>query len=187
MIITQVCAYANWPDESFEVWKWFEADKPQKEIVKNMESLFTVVFSRVVQDKKLEDLKNASKTIGRSDIEKTITFSSRDKIVKTAKFAHYLGECLDKKRLQYFAPKKILSSGIATVANNSLKIKYEKPKSGSLTKSELELLVIRKELGDDPKRVRSDAQRVFLGKEWNYLFNWKESFGIGKSGDIRKV
>lgn len=184
MIITQVYAYANWPDESFEVWKWFESNKSHKEIAKNIQSLFVTVFPKIVSTKTLEDLKSASRTIGRTDVRTKVS-KPQARLLNTVSFAHYSGICLDKKRLQYFSPIDVFTSGTITIDHNNLKIKHEKVKKRSLTDEEEGILSLRKHLMDDPKRIRADRLRGSLGKEWNYLFDWKESFDIGKP--VQKV
>lgn len=176
--ITQVCAYANWPTESFEVWKWCESHKPKKEIAKIMRSLFLTIFSRVVLDKGLEELEHASRTVGITDEEIDVPVRTASKILQTARFARYLGECLDKKRLQYFAPSKVISQGIIIVRRNGLVIQPEIPKPRQLSCEEKRILFIREILGDDSMRVKSDMLRASLGQEWNYLFAWKEGFDV---------
>jgi hypothetical protein len=178
MRIAQVCAYANWSTEAFEVWKWCRSDRPSKEIAREMGSLFLVVFSRVNGVRGLEELKYASRTVGKTDVEVEVTTEATSKILQEARFTHYLGRCLDKERLQYFAPSKVLSKGTVVIQGDNVIIQYEEPKSHKLSDEDKKVLIIRKILGDDPLRVSSDILRASLGQDWNYLFDWKEQFHI---------
>jgi hypothetical protein len=178
MKLSQVCAYANWPTEAFEVWKWCKSDRPAKDIAKEMRSLFLVVFSRVDGVKAFEELEHASRTVGMTDTEIDIQNEIASRILQEARFAHYLGKCLDKERLQYFAPSKVLSQGTVVIRGNDVIIQNEEPNPHKLSDEDDRILSIRKILGDDPLRVTSDRLRASLGADWNYLFDWKEHFDV---------
>ena len=178
MRIAQVCAYANWPTETFEVWKWCRSDRPSKDIAREMRSLFLVVFSRVDGVRGLEELEHASRTVGKTDMEVDVATEAASKILQEARFAHCLGKCLDEEILQYFAASKVLSKGTVVIQGDNVVIQYEEPKSHKLSDEDKRVLLTRKILGDDPLRVSSDVLRASLGQEWNYLFDWKEQFHV---------
>lgn len=178
MYISQVCAYANWTTESLEVWKWCSRGRPSNDVFRDMESLFYAVFSKVVIEKSVEDLEKASRTIGMTYDKIELTEKNRD-LLKIAFYTQYMGKCLDKDRLQYFAPNKILKHGTVKLQNNRMIINPMKiPKNIELDDSVETLLLIRRYLGDDPNRIEADRLRASLGKEWNYLFNWKREFNL---------
>ncbi len=139
-----------------------------------------VLFSKVTE-KKIKDLKTASRTIGRTDTEMNVTKSNFAKISQEASFTHYVGMCLDQKRLQYFAPLKVIKTGRTIFNNGTLEIREEKVKPRKITKEENLKLALRQTFKDDPKRIKIDRLRASLGKEFDYLFDWKESFDISKS------
>jgi hypothetical protein len=143
-----------------------------------MGSLFLVVFSRVDGVKGLEELEHASRTVGKIDTEVDVPTEVASKILQEARFAHYLGKCLDKERLQYFAPSKVLSQGTIDIREDDVVIKYEIPKPHKLSDEDESVLSMRETLGDDPSRVLSDRLRASLGQEWDYLFDWKERFHV---------
>lgn len=143
-----------------------------------MSSLFLIVFSRVDGARGLEELKHASRTVGKTDMEVDVATEAASKILQEARFTHCLGKCLDKERLQYFAPSKVLSRGTVVIQGDNVVIQYEEPKSHKLSNEDKKVLLTRKILGDDPMRVSSDILRASLGQEWNYLFDWKEQFHV---------
>lgn len=187
--LTQVCAYANWPDESFEIWRLYPVNKSHREISKEMRSLFLWIFSHI-SSKGIEELEHASFTIGGTDEEMEVDSSKARNAVKRIYFGWYRGSCLDKDRLQYFKPDGIIKHGIVEIIGNNQADFYEIPKLGWGKEShKLNLsLLLRRMLGDDPKRVEVDRMRSKLGLQADFLFNWKEEYQMKKrtGRDVRR-
>jgi hypothetical protein len=178
MRIAQVCAYANWPTEAFEVWKWCRSDRPSKDIAREMGSLFLVVFSRVDGVKAFEELEHASRTIGMIDWEVDVQDEVVSTILQEARFSYYRGKCLDKERLQYFAPSKVLLSGTIVIHGNDVVIQNEIQQPQKHSDKEERVLSTNEIQTDHQLRITSDMLRTSLGEDWNYLFDWKEHFQV---------
>ena len=172
MEVSQVCAYANWANESIEVWKWCAKNKPRKDIVREMKSLFLIVYAQVVPDKCLEELEEASCTIGMTDLAIQVTDTVLRKIGHTAFFARYRGKCLDEKRLQYFAPDKILTKGTLFVDRNRVIVTPLTRED----KKENEKVELEENSDLDTDEANTNRLLEALGEDWNYLFDWKASF-----------
>ena len=179
--LTQVCAYANWSDESFEIWRLYPTNKSHKQISREMRSLFSWIFSHI-SGKGLEELENASFTIGGTDEGMEIKSSKVKNIARRIYFGWYRGCCLDKDRLQYFKPNEIVKHGIVKIIGNNQAEFCEMPKLSGVEKAHrLNLnLVLRRMLGDDPKRIEVDKMRLKLGLQTDFLFDWKIEYEIKK-------
>ena len=176
MEISQVCAYANWPDESLEVWKWCERNRSTKNIVREMKSLFLIIYAEEVAEKGVSELLKASRTIGMTDLTVQVANDTVKDILRTVFFAHYGGRCLDKERLQYFAPDEILTQGTRILDGNKLIIASStSPGRKDLGENAKLPLPTRKGLGNALEQNRLLAT---LGKQWNYLFDWKVDFRV---------
>ncbi len=121
--LVQACAYANWTGESFEVWKWFRAGDPRKKISRELRSLFPYIFSLVVTSKTSREIAQLSFTVAGTDIELTVQGALARNLLGKVYYAWYVGRCLDKERLQYFAPEKVLENGEAVILPADLKIR----------------------------------------------------------------
>lgn len=181
MRLNQVCAYANWADESFEIWRLYSSDRSHKEISKEMRSLFLWIFSQVATYKSIEELEHATFTIGGTDGGIEVSSSKAKKIKKRIYFGWYKGVCLDEKRLQYFRPDRIIKQGLVKLIDkNEVEIceipNARKPKTAVPDR----IFLLRKILGDDPKRLEVDTSRSRLGLQADFLFDWKEQYRIKK-------
>ena len=174
MRIVQVCAFSNWLDESFEVWKWFKANEKSGEITRKMESLFLNLFAKVMITKSSEDLRKANRTIGLADISIDVSKKQASLILPHARFFHYLGRCLNEENKSYFAPYKTVTAGLAEIKNNSMKIMKTREKSKPVSDAELEL--IRKLFGKESENIEIKRAIDSLGNELDVLFDWKKKF-----------
>lgn len=177
--LTQVWTYANWPSESFEIWRFYPANKSHKEISKEMRSLFIWIFSNIA-NKDPEELENACFTVGGNDVGMEVKSSKVKEIIKKIYYGWYHGNCLDKDRLQYFKPIRIIKQGIVYLIEENQVEFYEILKS-NIKNKRIKLspkLVLRRMLGDDPKRIEVDEMRLILGLQSDILFDWKEEFQI---------
>jgi len=176
----QVCAYANWPTESFEIWRLYPTTTPRKKISREMRSLFLWIFSEIVGDKKMENLSTATFVVGGIDEGIELNPSEAEEVRKRIYYGWYLGRCLDLQRLQYFKPEKIIKLGFVKLIGKDKAEFYEK------TNTELQklpsgidkVLQLRRILGDDPKRIEVDKGRFKLGLPADFLFSWKEKYEI---------
>lgn len=176
--LMQVCAYANWLTESFEIWRLYPIAVPRKKISREMRSLFLWIFSEVVDDKGMEDLSAATFVIGGTDDEIELNFSEAEEVKNKIYYGWYLGKCLDLQRLQYFKPEKIIKSGFVKLTRDN-KAEFYETSSAKLQKSPPEIgkvLQLRRILGDDPKRIEVDKYRFKLGLPADFLFSWKEKY-----------
>jgi len=179
--LVQVCAYANWLDESFEIWRLYPANRSHKGILKEMRSLFLWIFSQVAINKALEDLECSSFTIGGVDDEVDVDLLRAGDITKRVYYGWYHGRCLDKERLQYFTPEKIIKHGVVELGEKNEAKVYELTKSIKTEKHpESPKLELRRMLGDDPKRIEIDEMRSKLGLPSDFLFDWKVEYQMKK-------
>jgi len=175
--LIQVCAYANWPTESFEIWCYYPLNTSRRKILRKTFSLFKYVFSEVVDNKGLDKLSKANFTIGRIDSILELNLSEASELKRRVYYGWYQGKCLDLKRLQYFNPKKIIKKGYLIFIDRN-KIEHHEYSLSKSKKASLEankLLQLRRLLGDDPKRIEIDENRFRLGLPANFLFLWKEN------------
>jgi hypothetical protein len=156
----------------------------QKEISKQMLSLFNWSFSEVVTNKAIEDLSKASLTIGGTDDIMEFDSSIGHDLMERVSYGWYLGKCLDVKRLQYFKPEKVIKQGyIKFIGKNKIEISEFKNSTQHKLSSEAEnMLCMRMMCGDDPKRVEIDEAKIKLGLPADNLFAWKENFEFHKHG-----
>jgi hypothetical protein len=180
-LISQVCAYANWPDESFEVWRWYDYNREIKQIAKEMRNLFLRIYSNVAITKSFEDLKQSVFTVGMVYPEEvTLSRSEIEELSSVLRFGWYKGYCLDMERLQYFVPEKIIIQGWVKVIDIDKKEAYafEKSKKRLSNSRAVEFLKLRRSFRDDPKGVLVNELRYKLGLDWNYLFEKKTKFSF---------
>ncbi len=178
--VAQVCAYANWPRESFEVWRWYPSNKSFRQVTKEMRSLFLQIYSHVAINKELEALKDAVFTIGMTySEEKPVELSILPKLTEVLHFAWYLGHCLDMQRLQYFAPERVIVRGwvkVSEIENKEAYVLINSKQMADLSDSSDIIWELKKLLGNDPYKVEIDRLRWKLGLEWDYLFERKKRF-----------
>lgn len=174
MKVVQVCAFANWEKESFETWKWFEANQPSEQIARKMESLFLTLFSKIMITKKTEDLKKANMTIGIASVIMDIPQKQSMLLLSYAKFFHYLGFCLDMKNKSYFSPSETVTSGLVEINDRNLKIMKIRENSKPIPEDDLN--VIRSLFGKKSENIKVKQGIDSLGTSADYLFDWKKKF-----------
>jgi len=145
-----------------------------------MRSLFLWIFSHIT-NKDAEQLEGASLTVGGTDEGAEVGASKARDIMKRIYYGWYQGTCLDKDRLQYFKPKKIIKHGVVRLmGNNQVKV-YELPKPTIRKTTPItSILELRRMLGDDLKRIEIDAMRSKLGLQTDVLFDWKKEYETRK-------
>lgn len=180
--LTQVCTYANWPNESFEIWRLCPVSLGYKKISKEMRALFMWIFPEIVTNKAIEDLANASFIVGGTDEEIEFNQSEAQDIIKKVYYGWYSGRCLDAQRLQYFKLEKIIKRGIVKLLDrNHLEICEATTAFTRKQSHEINIILeLRRTLGDDPKRIEIDESRLKFELPANNLFSWKEEFNIQK-------
>jgi hypothetical protein len=176
-LISQVCAYANWPDESFEVWRWYNYNREFKRIAKEMRYLFLQIYSNVAITKSFEDLKRSAFTVGMVYPEEVMMSKTEiEGLSSVLRFGWYKGHCLDMEKLQYFAPEKMIVQGWVKVMDVNRKEAYVIFENDSLNNKPNKILKLREFLGDDPNNTLTNRLRYKLGLDWNYLFKEKIKF-----------
>lgn len=172
MNLVQACAFSNWDDESFEVWKWFDASEKSETITRQMESLFLNLFEKVMTSKTDDDLKKANRTIGLASVTIEVTKKHAEMLLPFARFFHYYGRCLDPQDKSYFAAHEIETSGLARIHNDSIKIMKTRENMQPVTDAELD--IIRNMFERESDEIKNAIES--LGTELDNLFQWKEKF-----------
>jgi len=176
--LMQVCAYANWPTESFEIWRLYPINTPRKKISREMRSLFLWIFSEIVDNKGMKELSTATFVLGVTDEGIELNISEAEEIKKRVYYGWYVGRCLDLQRLQYFKREKTIKLGFVKLIGKDKAEFYEKT-STKLQRLQPEINKVsqlRRILGDDPKRLEMDEGRFKLGLPGGFLFSWKEEY-----------
>lgn len=177
--LVQVCVYANWHSESFEIWRFYHINRSRNEISKEMRSLFLWIFSQIT-NMTAEDLESATFTIGGTDEGSEVGSAKAKDITRRIYYGWYQGVCLDKDRLQYFKPERIIKHGIVELLRDNEADVYELPKPKVIEPTPSFTLELRRMLGDDPKRIEIDKMRSRLGLQTDVLFDWKKEYRIRK-------
>jgi hypothetical protein len=142
--LVQLVAWANWPNESFEVWKWFDI-RSGKEKTTDLNRIFQEIYSRIVPNRDFESLKKAGFRISSADGPMRAAEQEGRPPEEIVHFAWYRGHCLDEGKLSYFVSEEVIVQGAVRVDE------IQEPRA----------YVIRTPANKsrDPKAVGSDIER----------------------------
>jgi len=174
--LIQLVAWHNTPDESFVVWKWFDLGR-EGDLQKELYRVFQEIYSRIVKNKDFESLRKGSFRIGSTDDEVLVDRNDtypRDDVIR---FAWYEGHCLDKEKLSYFVPERVIVEGVVRVDDIKDLSKYRiQTGKGNLREFES---VLQDVTGEREGRVR-------LGP-FSLSFRWKAKKAQPGSKRMRRV
>lgn len=114
--LIQLVAVINSLTESFEVTKWYDPSKGNRQRMTNeLLAIAEKLYSKIVEEQGGEVPNEIMAAVGTSSQVLDVKSSELKDITEIVHYAWYKGHCLDPKKLSYFIPERTLAEGEMTV------------------------------------------------------------------------